>query len=56
MRAANVTANAAANASVSDATALSIGGVPLYRQQQTLTCEESVAAMASWTPVMLGMS
>jgi LysM repeat protein/uncharacterized protein YvpB len=36
------------NASVSAATALSIRGVPLYRQQQTLTCEESVAAMATF--------
>lgn len=41
----NASAN---NASVSGGTALSIGGVPLYQQQQTLTCEESVAAMATF--------
>jgi len=36
------------DAAFADGVALSVPGVPLYRQQQTLTCEESVAAMATF--------
>lgn len=38
-------APAAAPAAVSNALNVRVGGIPLYRQQQTLTCEEAAAAM-----------
>ncbi len=36
------------NASPDNGAAWSVANVPLYRQQQTLTCEEAVAAMATF--------
>ncbi len=45
----NNSANAAANnASISGGINLRVAKVPAYRQQQTLTCEESAAAMATF--------
>lgn len=43
----NADAPSANNALLNDASALKISGAPLYRQQQTLTCEEAAAAMAT---------